>query len=555
MAPIHQPPASPEPSAALDACTPFPSPAPQPVSPRPASTTLVLRDNPAGHLEVLMLRRQAGAKFMPGHYVFPGGTVDAADAADAAWAHADEAAAVAEARLCLPEGGRGYALAALRECAEECGLWLGAPAGQGGGAQAQTGAPRWHVSALHPWAHWVSPRGLPQRFDTRFFVVAAPPDQQAVCDDREIDALEWIRPELALSEGRLLLAFVTQRMLASLAPYANVAAVLAQAQQRHTLEVVHPRLSRNAAGEREVIHPGHPAYAEVARLDPNGSGQARSGIVAGAPVRIGQAVWRVTAPNPGRMSGPGTNTYLLGRGGQWLVLDPGPADEAHLSRLMALTQGCIQAVVVTHTHLDHSPGATPLAALTGAPLVGLLPPPGPRQDGGFAPQVQPTDGQVIDLAGVQLQAIHTPGHASNHVCWWLAEEALLFTGDHLMQGSTVVIDPPDGDMAVYMQSLRGLPERLPGMAWLAPGHGFMMAHPQRAIAHLLRHRQAREDKLVAALQRLGAATLPALLDAVYDDVASVLRPAAERSLLAHLLKLRGEGRAAEQARGWGVVRG
>jgi len=535
------------PTPLLDAAQAFPTLAAEPVAPRPASTTLVLRDSAEGHLEVLMLRRQANASFMPGHYVFPGGGVDAADASPAEWAQADEPAAVAEARLGLPPGGCGHALAALRECAEECGLRLGATVG--------SGQVRWAVSALFPWAHWVSPRGLPQRYDTRFFVVAAPPDQQPVCDDREVDALAWVRPELALREGRLLMAFVTRRMLATLAPFANVAAALAHTRQPQALEVVHPRLSQDAGGQREVIHPGHPAYAEVARLDPNGGGHTRCGIVAGEPVRIGQAVWRVTAPNPGRMSGPGTNTYLLGRGGQWLVLDPGPADEAHLSRLMALTQGRVQAVLVTHTHLDHSPGATPLAALTGAPLVGLPPPPGPRQDGGFAPQVQPTDGQVIDLAGVQLEAIHTPGHASNHVCWWLAEEALLFTGDHLMQGSTVVIDPPDGDMAVYMQSLRGLPERLPGMAWLAPGHGFMMAHPQRAIAHLLRHRQAREDKLVAALQRLGSATLPALLDAVYDDVASVLRQAAERSLLAHLLKLQGEGRAGEQAQAWGLVRG
>lgn len=550
MVSINHPSASQAPSAPLDASTRFPSPAPQPVTPRPASTTLVLRDNPAGHLEVLMLRRQADAKFMPGHYVFPGGAVDTADASDTEWSRADEPAAVAQARLGLPDGGHGHALAALRECAEECSLWLGAPAGQ---AQADALPRRWHVSALHPWAHWVSPRGLHQRFDTRFFVVAAPADQQPVCDDREIDALEWVRPEHALSEGRLLLAFVTQRMLASLAPYANVAKVLEQARQRQVLEVVHPRLSTDAAGQREVIHPGHPAYAEVARLDPHGSGQARCGIVAGEPVRLGQAVWRVTAPNPGRMSGPGTNTYLLGRGGQWLVLDPGPADDTHITRLMALTEGRIAAVLVTHTHLDHSPGATRLAALAGAPLVGLPPPPGPRQDAGFAPQVQPADGQVIDMAGVQLQAIHTPGHASNHVCWWLAEEALLFTGDHLMQGSTVVIDPPDGDMAVYLHSLRSLPERLPGMAWLAPGHGFMMAHPQRAIAHLLKHRQAREDKLVGALQRLGMATLPALLDVVYDDVASVLRPAAERSLLAHLIKLQGEGRAVERALGWMMV--
>lgn len=524
----------------LDATQGFPAPVPAAAVPRPASTTLVLRDGPDGHLEVLLLRRHAKASFMPGHYVFPGGIVDPEDSDPATWAHSDETAAAAAARLGLPAGQAGHAIAALRECHEECGLWLGAAQPDG----------RWHVSALWPWAHWVSPRGLPQRYDTRFFIVAAPASQVPQHDAREMDASCWVRPDLALQQRELPLAFVTRRMLGSLAPFDTVAAALAQASQGHPLEVVHPRRALDAEGATQLLHPGHPAYAEVERLDPNGGGRARAAIVAGEPVRIGEAVWRVTAPNPGRMTGPGTNSYLLGRDGGWVVIDPGPLDEAHVDTLMTLTGGRVQAVLVTHTHVDHSPAAARLAALTGAPRVGLPPPRHGRQDATFVPQTVPADGQCFDWAGLRLEAVLTPGHASNHVCWWLAEEALLFTGDHLMQGSTVVIDPPDGDMAVYLDSLRRLPGRLLSLAWLAPGHGFLVGHPQRAIAHLLRHRQAREDKVLAALATGEPRSLERLLPRVYDDVAAALGPVAERSMLAHLLKLQCEGTVDETPAGW-----
>lgn len=525
----------------LDPTTAFPLQAPEPVMPRPASTTLVLRDSAEGPLEVLMLRRHAGASFMPGYFVFPGGMVDPEDGQGDAVAASDEAVGRAEQRLGLPPGGFAHAVAALRECEEECGLRLGGGAADG---------PRWQVSALHAWAHWVSPRGLPQRYDTRFFVAEAPPGQAPCHDARETDALCWVQPARALQSDELRLAFVTQRMLQSLAPYRSAAEVIAAAAQRPVQEVVHPRPCRDARGDALLIDPGHRAYAEVARLDPNGAGSVRAAILPGEPVRLGQALWRVTAPNAGPMTGPGTNSYVLGRAGGWVVIDPGPLDEAHVATLMKLTEGRVRAVLVTHTHRDHSPAASRLRELTGAPCVGLPPPRHGRQDDGFVPQIRPADGEGFDWAGQRLEAVHTPGHASNHVCWWLQEESLLFTGDHLMQGSTVVIDPPDGDMAVYLDSLRGLPQRLPALAWLAPGHGFLMGHPQRAIAHLLRHRQAREDKIVAALAAAAPATLPELLGRVYDDVAVQLRPVAERSLLAHLEKLRREGRAHRTASGW-----
>ncbi len=144
--------------------------------------------------------------------------------------------------------------------------------------------------------------------------------------------------------------------------------------------------------------------------------------------------------------------------------------------------------------------------------------------------------------------VHTPGHASNHLCYLLEEEATLFTGDHVMQGSTVVIDPPDGDMAEYLASLEGLLDE--GLEWLAPGHGFLIAQPADEIRRLVRHRLAREAKVAERLRASGPTSLDALLPRVYDDVPEGLHPVARRSLLAHLLKLASDGRAREAGGEW-----
>jgi glyoxylase-like metal-dependent hydrolase (beta-lactamase superfamily II)/8-oxo-dGTP pyrophosphatase MutT (NUDIX family) len=560
-----------------------------PAQPRPAATTIVLRDHEAGRLEVLMLLRTATASFMPSTHVFPGGTLDRADAAQLA--AADEPADALAARLLLGELPVGLAVAALRECFEECGVWLGAPAAATPEATAaaaeQLRAARTRLragtadiatlarelglplatSALHSWSHWVTPLGLPKRFDTRFFVVAMPPGQTPVVDAEETTALAWWHPAEALQRhhaGEFDLAFATRRTLEELSEHADVAQVLAAAARIRAIEPRHPRVSRTHAGQRQVLLPEHPAYAEICRLDPLGHGCALSSLAAEAPVEIAPGVLRLTAPNPGRMTGPGTNTYLLDTGdGGVVVLDPGPALPAHADAIRAACAGrALRAVLVTHTHIDHSPGAALLDA--GVPHIGLPPPAHGRQDASFAPGLQPADGQDFSWGMLVLQAVHTPGHASNHVCWWLAREALLFTGDHLMQGSTVVIDPPDGDMAVYLDQLRSLPARLPGLAWLAPGHGFLMDRPAERIERLLAHRVAREAKVLRALADAGAeigpapATLDALLPRVYADVPAGLHPVAARSLLAHLLKLEGEGRvrrdaAAAAAQRWQLV--
>jgi glyoxylase-like metal-dependent hydrolase (beta-lactamase superfamily II) len=255
-------------------------------------------------------------------------------------------------------------------------------------------------------------------------------------------------------------------------------------------------------------------------------------------------VRRLTAPNPGMMTGPGTNSYVLGQGGDLAVIDPGPAIETHVMALLDLAaslDGRIRWIVTTHTHLDHSPAAQLLKDTTGAELIGMPPPPFERQDPTFKPERVPAHGERIELAGCVLRAIHTPGHASNHLCYLLEEEKLLFTGDHVMQGSTVVINPPDGDMRAYLTSLRALLEE--DLAYLAPGHGFLIGQPHAEIGRLLKHRAGRETKIVDALRKAGPATLDALLPVAYSDVPARLYPPASRSLLAHLLKLEAEGSA------------
>lgn len=249
------------------------------------------------------------------------------------------------------------------------------------------------------------------------------------------------------------------------------------------------------------------------------------------------------------MTGPGTNSYLVGAGDEWAVIDPGPADRQHLQSLRDNALGPIRHILVTHTHEDHSPGALPLKSATGAALLGRTTSHRRWQDPTFAAdrELRHND-RVTSGAGTTLRVFHTPGHASNHLCFLLEEERILFTGDHIIQGSTVVIDPPDGDMAAYIDSLRSL-LREP-LDLLAPGHGSLMPQPHAAIQALIQHRLRREAKVLACLPRREPADLSALVRSVYDDVPPQLHPLAERSLLAHLLKLQAEARARRVADSW-----
>jgi glyoxylase-like metal-dependent hydrolase (beta-lactamase superfamily II) len=266
----------------------------------------------------------------------------------------------------------------------------------------------------------------------------------------------------------------------------------------------------------------------------------------GTPVPLAPGVRRIVAPNPGLMTGPGTNTYLLGVR-EVAVLDPGPDNANHLQSILAAAGQSIRWVVVTHTHPDHSPLARGLARATGARLIGLAPPADGRQDESFRPDELPRDGQTMTLGDISLVAIHTPGHASNCVCYLLPAERMLFTGDHVLGGVSPVILPPDGEMAAYINSL----DKLGAYDFdrIAPGHGDVMTRGKRVIEMLRAHRMAREDKVLRCLAD-GAASIDRLTPAVYDDVPVDRHQWAKLTLEAHLIKLVSEGRVIEHDGIW-----
>jgi glyoxylase-like metal-dependent hydrolase (beta-lactamase superfamily II)/8-oxo-dGTP pyrophosphatase MutT (NUDIX family) len=543
-----------------------------PADARLAASLLVLRDAPQG-LEVLMLRRaERDGDMRSGAAVFPGGVLEASDRDAMRHVMGAEDAALS-ARFGLADGLLHYAVAAVRETFEEVGLLLACD-DMGRPAEPQPGWNDWRtrlqqgqatlgqmcealdlkldLRRLDAWSHWLTPPGSPKRFDTRFFLAPVPPGQVAVADLGEALELMWLTPAQALEPARALkLLPVTQRTLRDLSLFANVAEALAAAAVQGTIGRTMPRRAVNRKGPTVVL-PDHLAYAEVHKLDPDGLGHgAWCELVAGQPVRLSARVVRVTAPNPGMMTGPGTNSYFVGDpdADQWALIDPGPADPAHLAALRAAAPGTVRWVLATHTHVDHSPGCVDAARAFGATVLGRLPTHATGQDPTFKPDRQPEHGERLVLGPVStLRAIHTPGHASNHLCWLLEEERLLFTGDHVMQGSTVVINPPDGNMAAYLRALEALLDE--ELDWLAPGHGFLVAEPHQVVRALVAHRLRREAKVVDALRPRGQATLDDLLPEVYADTPPRLHAVARRSLLAHVLKLQEDGRVSAAGDTW-----
>jgi glyoxylase-like metal-dependent hydrolase (beta-lactamase superfamily II) len=259
-------------------------------------------------------------------------------------------------------------------------------------------------------------------------------------------------------------------------------------------------------------------------------------LTAGKVIELSPLVRRVLAPNPNIMTGPGTNTYLVGRD-EIAVIDPGPDDhESHLDAVAAAGDGRIRWILVTHTHSDHSPGAAGLKERTGAEVLGF------DERDGFVPDRAIGDGHVLAGGGFRLRALHTPGHASNHLCYVLDDEQVLFSGDHIMSGSTVVIAPPDGDMATYLRSLAQV-GRL-DISVVFPGHGDVIADHKGKVAEYIEHRHAREEAVAGVLAASAEpVSVEQLVAAIYVDVAPELHPIAQFSVWAHLRKLADDGRA------------
>ena len=251
-------------------------------------------------------------------------------------------------------------------------------------------------------------------------------------------------------------------------------------------------------------------------------------------------VRRITAGNSSVFTGPGTNTYLVGKE-EITVIDPGPAMPEHIENIAKACGDDIKQILVTHTHPDHSPGAKLLHQRTAAPVMGMYALHKQTQDKTFKANKVLEDGDEIREIEYTLKAIHTPGHASNHLCYLLEEEKMIFTGDHIMEGSTVVIGPPDGNMKQYIESLEKLKQF--DISMIAPGHGNLMKDPKNVVDWIVSHRMFREKKVVDALTEFSKANLDQLVEKVYDDVDERLHGIARASLLAHLNKLIEEDKA------------
>lgn len=260
------------------------------------------------------------------------------------------------------------------------------------------------------------------------------------------------------------------------------------------------------------------------------------------PVVLSPLVKRITANNPSSFTGPGTNTYLVGTD-RFTVIDPGPNDQAHIDAILKATDGKIDRILATHGHEDHSPAGKPLADATGAEMIGLtVNSELEHLDTTFTPQRDVEDGEVIDAGDYQIKAIYTPGHLKRHVCFLLEQEQMLFAGDHIMQGATVVIIPPHGGtMWEYLESLEKL--KGTGIQLLAPAHGHLLSNPDKVFQELYDHRLTRENKALDVLRSQKKGTVEELAPLVYPEVEGDLIKGTHIALWSHLQKLVHDGKA------------
>ena len=542
----------------------------KPAELRNAATVLLLRDGEQG-IEVLMTRRSMTASFAPGAYVFPGGGIDAADSA----AHSHSTRRSTQSDLHLTQ-----AIAAIRESFEELGVLLArhadgshvttadiAALARDAPFAAQCKARDLTLAGADVFvlAHWVTDRDLPRRFDVPFLVARMPEGQEPVADEAEQFEPEWIRPADALARhaaGKFFIIFPTIRTLERLQHHATVDVVLNACASEKPLWTSCPRAGFLQGKEARYMEHEAP-YGELELTSPDGQIVHHLDWQTDAPVKLLKNVMRLTAPNPGVMTGPGTNSYLVGDAAcGYIAIDPGPADADHIQRLYNAAGGDIRLIVCTHSHPDHSPGARPLQALCKAAgkkveIAGLPSAPTARADSAFTPDRMLLNNELLApiLSGLEanfalendqnhhsLKVIHTPGHAANHLCLVLMEDGLLFSGDHVLNGSTTVVNPPDGNMNAYLESLDILSAACDehSIDFILPAHGYAIGQAKTAIAQLKAHRLRREAKIMAVMAALPDGTLDDWVPLAYDDVDERIWPVAKRSLLAHVERIQGQ---------------
>jgi glyoxylase-like metal-dependent hydrolase (beta-lactamase superfamily II) len=348
----------------------------------------------------------------------------------------------------------------------------------------------------------VTPLGSPVRFNARFFLTRADPQWEPVPDPDEVESCRWVTPEQALNdlgEGRALMAPPTIEMLQRLRSYSTIA-------------------------EME---------AAVAGGAPTGAGRVVS-------VRTSPLVHVVLAPNPGFMTGPGTNTYVVGTG-PTVVIDPAVEDPIYLDAITAAA-GELSAILVTHRHPDHVGGIRALSARTKAPVCAF----GNEPAGGVDVRSL-DDGEMLDVPGAPLRVLHTPGHAPDHVCFLQEGSASLFSGDNILGEGTAVIAPPEGDMDLYLSSLHRLLELHIDRVY--PGHFRPLNGGREVIKGYLAHRAERERQIVAALES-GPRTADDVVVDVYTDTPETLLPVAVQQVLAHLTSMERKGRVRSEGPYW-----
>jgi glyoxylase-like metal-dependent hydrolase (beta-lactamase superfamily II)/8-oxo-dGTP pyrophosphatase MutT (NUDIX family) len=345
---------------------------------------------------------------------------------------------------------------------------------------------------------WVTPLGSPVRFDTHFFMAEAPPTWEPDPDPSEVASLSWLSAEEALAgvrERRFLMAPPTVETLQQLRGHPDVASIL--------------ELMRNNARN-----------SDAERLSP--------------------LVQRVVAPNPGLMTGPGTNTYIVGNDPA-AVIDPAVPDDSYVNAI-ARTAGDVSLILITHRHPDHVGGIAKLVARTGAVVRAF----GSDQAGSFDVD-QLVDEEMIEVGGATLTVLHTPGHAPDHVCFFMTGAASLFSGDNILGQGTAVIAPPEGDMGEYLRSLKRL--NALQISRIYPGHFDPLDGGNTVIDQYLAHRAERGRAIVTAIAN-GASTVEAIVEAVYTDTPKELHPVAVYQVEAQLELLAKSGQVRKSGNRW-----